>query len=56
MTDDVFPHPDRAEPRGEFPEHLPHPGFQVLSGPDALADARKRLADWVAAHREACDG
>lgn len=55
MTD-PFPHPDRTEPRGAFPEHLPHPGFQVLSGPDALAAARRHLADWVAAHREGGDG
>jgi hypothetical protein len=50
MTADQWPHPTRHEPRGTFPEHLPHPGFQVLTGPEALAEARRRLADWIRDH------
>jgi hypothetical protein len=49
MTD-PWPHPTRREARGDFPEHRPHPGFQVLTGPEALAAARKHLADWIRDH------
>lgn len=50
-----FPTPTRAEPRGAFPEHLPHPGFRVLTGQQALDLARANLAAWIKAHREDCD-
>lgn len=56
MTADPFPTPTRREPRGKFPDHPPPPDdFRILSGPDALAVARKHLADWIKAHREDCD-
>lgn len=45
----IFPQPTRAEPRGEFPQHGDRVG-RVLTGPEALAKARKRLADWIAEH------
>jgi len=49
MSDSIeaFPRPTRAEPRGEFPRHGDRVG-RVLTGPEALAIARKRLADWIA--------
>jgi hypothetical protein len=49
---DPWPHPTRREPRGEFPEHLPHPGFQVLTRQEALDIARQHLADWIRKHGE----
>jgi hypothetical protein len=58
MNDDPLAFPpavDIGEERGEFPEHPPitadHP--YTLSGPDALADAREHLADWVKANADA---
>jgi hypothetical protein len=49
MPDD-WPHPTRHERRGEFPEHLPHPGAGVLTRQQALDLARKHLADWIRDH------
>jgi hypothetical protein len=49
MPDD-WPRPTRHEPRGDAPEHLPHPGFRLLTGPEALAIARKHLTDWIRDH------
>jgi hypothetical protein len=53
MTDNIgqFPRPTRDEPRGEFPRHSDRVG-QLLTGPEALALARKHLADWIAEHRD----
>jgi hypothetical protein len=50
MPDDPWPHPTRHEQRGEFPPHLPHPGFRVLSRQEALDAARRNLAAWLAQH------
>jgi len=54
MTDDPdrFPRPVRNEPRGPFPVHHDGapPGAALLAGPEALALARAKLAEWVAAH------
>lgn len=56
MPADPFPTPDRVEPRGVFPEHLPHPGAHVLTRQQALDLARANLAAWIREHREDCDG
>ena len=51
---DLFPHPDRAEPRPPFPAHSDRPG-RVLTGPVALAIARANLARWITEHARAGD-
>lgn len=57
MSGDDFPTPDRREARGQFPDHPPPPrDFRVLTGPEALAVARKHLADWIRDHGEARRG
>lgn len=51
MSEDLgaFPRPTRHERRGTFPEHGDRVG-RLLTGPEALARARKRLADFIAEH------
>jgi hypothetical protein len=49
--------PRRIEPRGPAPAHhdAPPPGSRLLTGPEAIAAARRNLAEWVAAHPGADD-